>query len=82
MLFNLVASDFGRTCEAAKAQLLQPVVAVPPVVEEDGERVAALVQRGASDDAQVLQRQVLELIQRHQDVAGHLSDGLQGEKDQ
>lgn len=38
------------TCEVAQAQLPQAVVPVPPVVEEDGQRVATLVQFGASDD--------------------------------
>ena len=64
------------TCEVAEAQLAEAVVAVTPVVEEDGEGVATLVQLGAPHDAQVLQRQVVELVQRHQDVAGHLPDGL------
>lgn len=64
------------TCEVAQAQLPQAVVAVPPVVEEDGQRVAALIQLGAADDPQVLQRQVVELVEGHQHVAGHLSDGL------
>lgn len=53
------------------------MVSVPPVVEEDGQRVAVLVQLGAPDDAQVLQRQVVELVESHQDVAGHLPDGLE-----
>lgn len=64
------------TCEVAQAQLPQAVVAVPPVVEEDGQRVAALVELGAADDPQVLQWQVVELVEGHQYVAGHLSDGL------
>lgn len=50
------------TCEVAQAQLPQAVVPVPPVVEEDSQRVASLVQFGATDDPQVLQRQVVELI--------------------
>ena len=62
------------TCEVAQAELPQPVVAVPSVVEEDGQRVATLVQFGASDDPEVLQRQVVELVESHQHVAGHFSD--------
>ncbi len=38
------------TCEVAQAQLPQTVVPVPPVVQEDGQRVATLIQFGASDD--------------------------------
>lgn len=68
------------TCEVAEAQLLQAVVPVPPVVEEDGQRVASLVQFGASDDAQVLQRQMFELVEGHQDVTGHFSYRLHGGK--
>lgn len=66
------------TRQVAEAQLPQAVEAVSPVVEEDGQSVAALVQLCASDDPQVLQRQVLELIQRHQHVARHFSYGLCG----
>lgn len=66
------------TRQVAEAQLPQAVEAVPPVVEEDGQSVAALVQLGASDDPQVLQRQGLELIERHQHIARHFSYGLQG----
>lgn len=69
------------TCEVAQPQLSQAVVAVPPVVEEDGQRVAAVVQLGAPDDPQVLQRQVVELVEGHQHVAGHFSDGLRGERE-
>lgn len=64
------------TCEVAQAQLSQAVVAVPPVVEEDGQRVAAVVQLGAPDNPEVLQRQIVELVEGHQHVAGHFSDGL------
>lgn len=68
-----------HTCEVAQAQLPQAIVAVPSVVEEDSQRVATLVQCDASDDPQVLQRQVVELVERHQHVAGHFSDGLQNQ---
>lgn len=73
---KLRRSGSPPTCEVAQAQLPQAVVAVPPVVEEDGQRVAALVQLGAPDDAQVLQRQVVKLVEGHQHVAGHLPDRL------
>ena len=62
------------TCEVAEAQLPQAVVPVPPVVEEDGQRVASLVELGAPDDPKVLQRQIVELVESDQHVAGHLSD--------
>lgn len=75
------AADAVLTCEVAQAQLAQAVVAVPPVVEEDGQRVAAVVQLGAADDPEVLQRQIVELVEGHQHVAGHFSDGLRGEKE-
>lgn len=39
-----------HTCEVAQAQLPQAVVPVPPVVQEDGQGVAALVQFGAPHD--------------------------------
>lgn len=67
------------TCEVAQAQLPQAVVAVPSVVEEDGQRIAALIQRDASNDPQVLQRQVVKLVEGHQHIAGHFSDGLQNQ---
>lgn len=73
--------DTVLTCQVAQAQLSQAVVAVPPVVEEDGQRVAAVVQLGAPDDPEVLQRQIVELVEGHQHVAGHFSDGLRGEKE-
>lgn len=62
------------TCEVAQSELPQAVVPVPPVVEEDGQRVATLVQFGASDDPEVLQWQVVELVESHQHVAGYFSD--------
>lgn len=68
--------NINLTCEIAQTKLPQAVEAVPPVVEEDGEGVAALVQFGASDDPQVLQREVFKLIKSHQDIAGHFSDWL------
>lgn len=68
-----------HTCEVAQAQLPQAVVAIPSVVEEDGQRIATLVQRDASDDPQVLQWQVVKLVERHQHVASHFSDGLQNQ---
>lgn len=68
-----------HTCEVAQAQLPQAVVAVSSVVEEDGQRISTLVQCDASDDPQVLQRQVVELVERHQNVASHFSDGLQNQ---
>lgn len=68
------------TCEVAQAELPQAVVSVPSVVEEDGQRIATLVEFGASDDPQVLQRQIVELVESHQHVAGHFSDWLHGNK--
>lgn len=65
---------FILTCEVAQAQLPQAVVPVSPVVEEDGQRVATLVQLGAADDPQVLQGQVVELVESYQHVAGDFSD--------
>lgn len=38
------------TCEVAQPQLPQTVVPFPSVVEEDRQRVATLVQFGATDD--------------------------------
>jgi len=72
--------ELPLTCEVAQAQLPQAVVPVPPVVEEDGQRVAPLVQLGSPDDPQVLQRQVVELVESHQHVAGHFSDRLRDKK--
>lgn len=67
----------GLTCEVLEAELTQAEVAVSPVVEEDGQRVAVFVQPGPANDAQILQGQIFELIQRHEHVTGHLPNGLQ-----
>lgn len=64
------------TCEVFQTQLAQAEVPITSVVEEDCEGVAILVQLGPSDDPQVLQRQVVKLVQGHQHVACHFSDGL------
>lgn len=45
-----VCQSMILTCEVAQPQLPQTVVPFPSVVEEDCQRVATLVQFGASDD--------------------------------
>lgn len=68
------------TCKVPEAELAQSKMAVSAVVEEDGEGVAILVESRTTDDAQVLQRQVVELIQSHQNITCHLPDGLDEKK--
>lgn len=68
--------DTACTCEVGQAQLLQAVLPIHLVVDHDGQRVLVLVQRGASDDPQVVQWQSAELVESYQDVARHLPDGL------
>ena len=46
------------------------------VVDHHSQSVAALIQCGASDDTQVVERKATELVDGEQDVARHLSDGL------
>lgn len=67
----------GLTCEVLEAELTETEVAVSAVVEEDSQRVAVFVQPGAANDAQILQGQVFKLIQRHEHVSGHFTNGLQ-----
>lgn len=52
-------------------------MAVSAVVEEDGEGVAIFVEPRTTDDAQVLKGEIVELIQSHQHVTCHLTDGLE-----
>lgn len=68
----------GPTCELVEAELAQGVRGVGVVVEQHEERVLLLVELGAADDAQVLQRQRGEDVHGDQDVARHLPDGLRG----
>lgn len=68
------------TCEVLQAELTQAKVPVPPVIEEDCQRVAVLVQLGPTDDPQILQWQVVKLVQSHQHVARHFADRLQKER--
>lgn len=56
--------------------MAQAKVSITSVVEEDCEGVAVLVEFGSSDDSQVLQREVVELVQCHQHIARHFTDGL------
>ncbi len=64
------------TCEVFQTQLTQAKISITSVVEEDCKGVPVLVQLGSSDDPQVLQRQVVELVQGHQHIACHFSDWL------
>lgn len=61
-----------------KAQFLQAMLPLLLVVDHHSQSVLVLVQRGASDDAQMVQRQAAELVDGEQDVACHLPDRLQG----
>lgn len=65
------------TCEVLQAELTQAKVSVPPVIEEDCQRVAVLIQLGPANDPQVLQRQVVKLVKGDQYVARHFADRLQ-----
>lgn len=59
---------------------MEAMLPVLLVVDHHSQSVAALVQRGASDDAQVVEREATELVDSEQDVARHLSDGLKKKK--
>lgn len=67
----------GHTCEVLEAELAQSKMAVSAVVKEDGEGIAVLVEPCTTDDAQVLKRQIIKLIQSHQHITRHLPDGLE-----
>ena len=45
---------FSSTCKVPQPQLSETEVSVSSVVEEDGERVAVLVQFGSPNDPEVL----------------------------
>lgn len=62
----------------SQAQFLKPMLPVFPVVDHYGQSVLIVVQRVASDDAQVVQGQTAELADGQQDVTRHLSDRLSG----
>ena len=64
------------TCKVPQPQLSETKVSVSSVVEEDGERVAVLVQFGSPNDPEVLQGQVVKLVEGHEHVTSHLPDGL------
>lgn len=68
--------DFLCTCEVCQAQFLEAVLPVLLVVDHHGQSVLVLVQRVASDDAQLVQGQAAELVDGEQDVARHLPDRL------
>lgn len=59
-----------------QAQFLQAMLPVLLVVDHYSQSVLVLVQCGASNDAQMVQRQAAELIDSEQDVACHLLDRL------
>ena len=48
------------------------------IVDHHSQGVLIFIQCGASDDAQVVQRQAAELVDGKQDVTCYLSDRLQG----
>lgn len=52
----------SHTCEVLESELAESKVTIFAVVEEDGEGVAVLIQPRTTDDAQVLQGQIVELI--------------------
>ncbi len=66
------------TCQVLEAELSKAEVSISSVVEKDGQGVASFIQFSASDDSQVLQRKIVELIQSHQHVTRHFTDGLRG----
>lgn len=74
---NVEHVTWGLTREVLEAELTETEVAVSAVVEEDSQRVAVFVQPGPANDAQILQGQIVELIQCHEHVSGHLPNGLQ-----
>lgn len=69
------------TCQVLEAELSEAEGAISSVVEKDGQSVASFIQFSATDDPQVLQRKIVELIQSHQHVTRHLTDGLRRYKE-
>lgn len=65
------------TCQLRQTQLSEPQHPLLLVVEQYGQCVGVLVQTGASDHSQVLQRQKVKLVENDEDVASHLPDGLE-----
>lgn len=68
------------TCEVSQAQLLKAMLPFLLVVDHHSQGILILIQRGASDDTQVVQWQVAELVESNKDVACHLFDSLRGGK--
>lgn len=77
---TIVNLSQSLACEVAQAQLPQAEVSITSVVEKNSKGVPVLVELVSTDDPQVLQGQVVELVQSHQHVACHLSDRLQTHK--
>lgn len=57
--------------------MLQAAGTVLGVVEEDGQGEASLVEAVSSDDSQLPQGDLLEVVHGDEDVARHLTDGLE-----
>lgn len=56
--------------------MLQATGTLLRVVEEDGQGEASVVEAVSSDDSQLPQRDLLEVVHGDKDVACHLADGL------
>lgn len=62
-------------CEVLKAKLTEAKVSVSAVVEEDCQSISVFIQPGATDDAKILQGKIFKLIQCHEHIASHLTNG-------
>lgn len=66
-----------RTCQVCQAQLLEAMLPILLVVDHHSQGILVIIESVASDDAELVQRKTAELVQRKQDVACHLFNGLQ-----
>lgn len=82
LIFSLATNpphfQVSLTCQVPQAKFPESKVAILPVVKEYGQGVSLLIELGPTNDAQVLQGQVLKLVQSHQHIARDFSDRLKG----
>lgn len=70
-----------HTCEVCQAELSKAVWTLFLVVDHHSQGVVAIVQSGASDDAEVVQRDAAELVDSKQNVARHFLNRLNTNKE-
>jgi len=84
-LFFLVTNpshlQVSLTCQILQAKFPESEVTILSVVKKYRQSISLFIEFGPTNDAQVLQWQVLKLIQSHQNIACDLSDRLKGKNE-